>query len=82
MSSSYLKPIKTQEVFHGSLKKAYKEIEPKSGSSRLLKKIFEGLGPEVEINEKEKSVYIKEGIFFSHLTEAYYILKGYSIERL
>jgi hypothetical protein len=47
----------------------------------LLKKIFDKLGPEVKINEKEKSVYITPRISFSNLTEAYYILKGYSIER-
>jgi hypothetical protein len=56
-------------------------IVPKEEAfSGLLKKIFEKIGPKIDVDEEEKIVYLmKKGIFFTNITEAYYILKGYSV---
>jgi len=46
---------------------------------QLIKEM--NFSPIVKVDEANKTVYIKEGVFFNNITEAYYTLKGYSIKR-
>ena len=44
----------------------------------LVKRIYNCIGPKVELDKKERTFEIvKHGYFFENLTGAYYILKGY-----
>ena len=48
------------------------------GEKNLVRRVYEAVGPKVEINEDKKTFEIvRRGYFFENLTEAYYILKGY-----
>ena len=48
----------------------------------IVKKVWKEIIPELEVDRDAKQVYLKENIFFSNITEAYYTLKGYSVERV
>ena len=48
----------------------------------VVKKVWEEIGPELKVDRDTKQVYLKENLFFSNITEAYYTLKGYSVERV
>jgi hypothetical protein len=47
----------------------------------LIKIVKEETLPRIEIDESSKTVHIRGGIFFNNITRAYYMIKGYSIER-
>lgn len=45
----------------------------------LFTRIYESVGPSFEIDKENKTYkVIDEGLFFLHLTEAYFTLRGYS----
>ena len=48
----------------------------------IVKKVWKEIVPELKVDRDTKQVYLKENIFFRNVTEAYYTLKGYSIERV
>jgi len=41
---------------------------------------YHKFGPEVVIDEANKKISLKDNLFFTHLTRAYYALRGYSVE--
>jgi hypothetical protein len=44
----------------------------------LVARIYETLGPEVKVDEQNRTFEItKDGFFFTNLTETYYFFKGY-----
>jgi len=48
----------------------------------VVKKVWKEIIPELKVNRDAKQVYLKENLFFSYITETYYTLKGYSVERV
>jgi len=46
----------------------------------IVMDIYSKLGPEIMIDEPNKKVDLKDNLLFTHLTRAYYHLKGYSVE--
>ena len=42
--------------------------------------VYHKLGPEIVIDETGKKVNLRDNLFFTHITRAYYTLKGYSVE--
>jgi len=50
--------------------------------SNVVKKVWKEITPKLKVDRDTKQVYLKENLFFSNIIEAYYNLKGYSIERV
>jgi hypothetical protein len=46
---------------------------------KLIKIIYEFIGPRVDINDKNKICMIGEGILFNSIVSTYYHLKSYTI---
>lgn len=50
--------------------------------TKMLKSIGKHVLPEVNVNEDNKYVELKSNVLGSNITEAYYIFKGYTVERV
>ncbi len=48
---------------------------------KIMKSMYDAVGPELEVNSVNKTVEIKERYLFSKITETYFIFKGYEVNR-
>jgi hypothetical protein len=46
----------------------------------IVMNAYQKLSPKIIIDESNRKVVLKDNLFFTHLTQAYYTLRNYSVK--